>query len=171
MKFVTKRVYNTWKFETWTEAFDANRRHIEGLKGVLPDSIIELAEPYLLDDGLVLKVVYDRAKKTLTLVLRCGNLQIDYYDIIITYVGAKITPKHDQTLANIARSTNEFQGYGHDIHFHEITVAKDRRITHRFLFNPGVQFAISCKSLTWRKIPRKGRNFAKVEDRYVGGPI
>jgi hypothetical protein len=144
--------------------------HIQSLKGVLPDSIIELADPSLLDDGLILKVEHNRDKRKLILTLRCGNLQIDYYDIVITYFGAKLPPKHDQTLAKIARSTNGFNGYIHDIHFHEFTLAKSGRITHRFLFNPGVQFAISCKSLTWKKVPRKSRNFAKAEDRFLDGP-
>jgi hypothetical protein len=170
MKFVTKRIYNTWKPEPWRKAFDAYDKHREDLKGILPDSILELSDPSLLDDGLVIKVDHDRVKRKLVLTLRCGNLQIDYYDIVITYLGAKISPKHDRTLAKIARSTNFLQTYDNDIHFHEITVTKCGRITHRFLFNPGVQFAISCKSLTWKKVPRKGRSFLNVPDRYLGGP-
>jgi hypothetical protein len=170
MKFVTKRVYNSWNAEPWRKAFDDYNKHLEELKTTLPASVIELADPSLLDDGLVLKVDHNREKRKLVLTLRCGNLQIDYYDIIITYTGAKITPKHDQTLADIARSTNGFRGFNNDIHFHEFTVAKSGRITHRFLFNPGIQFAISCTTVTWKKIPRSGRKFSKCQDRYPGGP-
>ena len=170
MKFVTKRVYNTWSYEPWGRAFAAYDEHLEGLKIVLPASVIELASPALLDDGLILFVNFDHQTKTMELKLRCGNLQIGYYDVIIKYLGAKITNKHDQTLANLAAKTNGFRGFLNDIHFHEISVRKDGRIVHRFLFNPGNQFAITCKSLTWKKISCKDRRFPKLQDRYPGGP-
>jgi hypothetical protein len=170
LKFVTKRVYNTWSYEPWGKAFASYDEHLEQLKAVVPDSIIELASPALLDDGLILFVDHDRQKKTLELKLRCGNLQIGYFDIVIKYLGASITDKHDQTLSNLAASTNGFRGILNDIHFHEFSVRKDGRIVHRFLFNPGTQFAITCKSLTWKKIARKDRRFPKLQDRYPGGP-
>ncbi len=165
------RAYYSWSLLPGRKSYEAYVKHMEVLRDLLPAEVVELADVDLLDDGLIIKVDHDRRKKILKVVLRCGNLQIDYYDIVITYLGARISPKHDQTLGKIARSTNGFNGHIHDIHFHEFTLAKSGRITHRFLFNPGVQFAISCKSLTWKKIPRKGRNFAKVEDRYLGGPV
>ena len=170
MKFLPMRVYHSDSLVAWSELHAAYNQHMEDLKRLLPQEINELADVALLDDGLVLKVDHDRGKKILKLTLRCGNLQIDYYDIVITYNGAKITPKHDRMLAEIAKSTKGFSGYGHDIHFHEFSVAKSGRITHRFLFNPGVQFAISCKSLTWKKVPRKNRKYPKVANRYISGP-
>lgn len=84
MKFVTLDVYNSWygpidPFEDPSgldAAYARYTQHLERLKGVLPDELIELAQLPGVDDGLLVEAHHVRSQETLLLVLRCGDLQM-----------------------------------------------------------------------------------------------
>src|SRR5687768_9470955 len=107
------------------------------------------------DDGLVVEVQHQRPQKTLRMVLRCGDLQMGYYDLILTYEGASLTPRDEQTLARVARTTRDHRRHECDLAYHEVDVvdmvetSDGGGIEHRFLFHPGVWFAIRCDALHW----------------------
>src|SRR5207248_7275733 len=90
---------------TWATFHKAYSQHLEGLRGILPARVLELARLPGVDDGLIVQVSHDRAGCVLRLTLRCGDLQMGYYDLALTYEGAEITPKHEWELARLARST------------------------------------------------------------------
>ncbi|MBS1728614.1 MAG: hypothetical protein JST51_18000 [Armatimonadetes bacterium] len=108
---------------------------------------------------MLLFVDHDRKAKTLKLTMRCGNFQVGYYNVEVTYEGAHLTSRSNLVLNQIAQTTRGEHDFMHDIHFHEVAALKGGRICHRYLFNPGIQFAIMCRSLTWIRDPRDDRQF------------
>ena len=175
MKFFTLEAYNyddddQASVEAWCQSYDSYEGHLARIKGILPDSLLEISGQDVFDDGLITRVRYYREKQRLELLMRCGNLQIDYYDMVLAYEGARISAEHDRVLATIARTTTWGKGWKFDCHNTELDVGPDGEIIHRFLFNPGVCFEIACQSLTWKRVPKPGRRFAYATDRYPGGP-
>lgn len=175
MKFFTLEAYNAW-YEAYEEdgallnAWNRYKDHLGELRGVLRESVLKLADPYGMEDGLVVRVDHDRERRVLKLVLRCGHLQMGYYDLELTYIDASIIPEHEKILASIARSTKSHRTHQSDLAYHELDATEDGRIEHRFLFHPGKWFEIRCGLLQWDRLQRHGRSFPYYKDRYAGGP-
>lgn len=92
MKFFTIDCYNSWYSEYEDSrrlkvAFQQYQHHLEAMQGVLPAEVLALAELRGTDDGLVVEVKHDREGRVLTLILRCGDLQMGYYDLRLHYEG------------------------------------------------------------------------------------
>lgn len=68
----------------FAEFRQAYAHHLEKMRGMLPEHVIELATLPGVEDGLIEEYVYDKNEHTLRLVLLCGYLQMGYYDLIIT---------------------------------------------------------------------------------------
>lgn len=181
MKFFSPEVCDTFdEAEPFREVYGTYRRYLEGLRGILPERTLELAEPSGMEDALIVRVDHDRERRVLRLVLRGGDLRMGYYNLILTYVGAEILPEHDVALARVARSTKSQREFGGDLAYHEIDAAEGGRIEHRLLFdssgrrfpNAGgwIWFAVRCRSLRWRREPKRTRRLPPSEDRYPGGP-
>lgn len=176
MKFFTLEAYHSTdddkmeSLEDWGQCYVAYDLHLENMREVLPDSLLEISSQNTFDDGLVTRVRHDKKKQKLEIRLRCGNLMINYYDMVLTYEGARISAKDDRMLATIARTTTWGKGWKFDCHNHELDVNSNGEIVHRFLFNPGISFEIVCTSITWKKIPKPGRRLGFARDRYIGGP-
>lgn len=180
MKFFTLKSYFEDDLVTTGEGW---REHVEQMREILPESLIRFMDQDLVDDGLIVQVDHNREAQKLVLKMRCGNLQVGYYDLVITYKQAIITPDHDITLASIARSqeynvevhredgTSYFaKSNWYDVFAHELDITSEGYYEHRILFNPGVWFAITCKNLTWKQIPRKGSRFVHLSERYPNAP-
>jgi hypothetical protein len=174
MRYFTLDAYNHW-YEYYDdkaldEVFDRYTRHLEAMKGILPDEVLVLADLRGVDDGLVIRAQHDREERVLRLTMRCGDLRIGYYDLVLVYEGASISAEHDQVLAWVARSTKGHRTYACDVAYHEVDRSDDGRIEHRLLFHPGVWFAIRCDRLRWEQISRPDRRLPQFRDRYPGGP-
>jgi len=148
----------------------AYKRHLEGLRGLLPDEVLALAVLPGVDDGLLIEVHHDRALRTLQLILRCGDLQMGYYDLRLDYEEIDLPSQTAWTLARIARTTTSDGRHQHDVAYHEIDRSEDGGIDHRLLFHPGVVVTLRCRSLHWRTIAQPDRNFPALPDRFPGGP-
>lgn len=146
-------------------------RHLDEMEGVLPADVLALARLKGVEDALVVKVRHDRVRRVLSLTLRAGYNQIGYYDLVLTYQGAEITPEDEQTLALVARTTRGAWRHESDLVRHELGKAEDGRIEHGLLFHPGRAFTIRCDALVWVRLPRPGRSFPRSFDRFVGGPV
>lgn len=152
--------------EDWAEFRRAYSSHLEKMRGVLPDHVLELAALSGVDDGLIEEYSYDKNERTLYLVLLCGDLQMGYYDLIITYKNVEVSLDHEKTLAYLAQSVDEH------IHLHrfEVDVTEDGRIEHRleFFTSEGNRwFAIRCEELNWEKIERPKQTFSPRPARFV----
>ena len=181
MKFFSPEVCDTFEeFEPFRQTDEKYRRHLEGLRNVLPERVLELAEPSGMDDALVVRVDHDREHRILRLVLRCGDLQMGYSNLVLTYEGAELRPEHDASLARIARSTESQRFFGCDLAYHELDATEDGGIEHRLIFHASkwhhpsaggwIWFAVRCRALGWRRDPRRSRRLPPSEDRYPGGP-
>ena len=145
-------------------------RHLQSLRGVLPANVLALAKLHGIDDGLIVQVRHDREHRRLTLILRCGYIQMGYYDLVLTYEDAVISPQDEWTLAHIARAVTANNWPEFDIMNHEVDSAEGGGIEHRILFHPGVWFAICCRALHWKRISRSGQRPPRLPDRFPGGP-
>ncbi|HTE19098.1 MAG TPA: hypothetical protein VK689_12045 [Armatimonadota bacterium] len=178
MKFVTPDVYDSWygrvaAFEDSSRldaAYALYQKHLEGLKGVLGADVLALARLPGTDDGLIVEVHHVISQHTLLLILRCGDQQMGYYDLSISYEGAEITPRDQRTLAKIARTTKDSRRYQSDFFHHEIDRTDEGCIEHRLLFHGPLWFAVRCRQLRWMKIDRPNRDLPRLPDRYPGGP-
>ena len=162
--------YNDGDEEYGRTAFERYKRHLEEMQSVLPAEALELARLRGVDDGLVVEVQHNRSEHVLTLTLRCGDNQMGYYDLIVGYEGATISPQDEQMLARVARTTKSERYHESDAAFHELDRLEDGHIEHRFLFHPGCEFAIKCKALHWEKVSRPNRMLPRALDRFPGGP-
>jgi hypothetical protein len=174
MKFFTLDWYHTPIDEAdavhFRRAYDSYAAHLELMRGVLPDSVLALARLSGMDDGLVVSVRHERAVRRLRLTLRCGDLQVGYYDLILDYEEASLSPPDEWTLARVARSTRSDARYDYDLAYHEIDRSEDGQIEHRLLFHPGIWLAIRCVRMRWEKVPRSDRRLPRSRDRFPGGP-
>jgi len=181
VRFFSPEVCDTFDdFEPFRKVYGDYRRHLEGLRGVLPERVLELAEPSGMEDALVVRVNHDRERRVLRLVLRCGHLQMGYYNLVLTYEDAELRPEHDAALARIARSTKSQSFFGCDLAYHEVDAAEGGRIEHSLIFHASewhhpsaggwIWFSVRCRALRWRREPRRTRRLPPSQDRYPGGP-
>ncbi len=178
MKYFVPRANKPFdNLERFTKLSAKYRRHLEQLRGVLPDRVLELAKPSGMEDALMIQVEHDRALRSVRLVLRCGDLQMGYYDLIVDYEEAELLPKHDVALAKVARSTESDTVHDCDLAYHELDALSDGRIVHRYLFHANktdsggwLWFSIRCRALDWRREPKSSRELPPSNDRYPGGP-
>ncbi len=145
--------------------------HLEEMQSVLPADVLTLAWLKGVEDALVVKVRHNRARRVLSLTLRAGYIGIGYYDLVLTYLGAEITPEDEQTLALVARTTLHAWRHESDLFRHELDMTEDGRIEHSLLFHYGRAFTIRCENLVWVRLPRRDRNFPRRFDRFPGGPV
>lgn len=103
MRFYTIDVYNAWYRDSdpdaSTAAYNKYLRYLDSIKRVLPENLRHLALLRGVDDGLIAEARHDRAAKRVNLILRCGDLQMGYYDLVLEYRDALITPDHEKVLA------------------------------------------------------------------------
>jgi hypothetical protein len=171
MKFFTVDVYNSW-YSTYKDGSTLEAashdydEYLESLKGILTDRLLTLARLPGVDDGLVVEVKHDQNQRTIALTLRCGHVQMGYYDLVLQYEGAKISAHDEQTLAQIARTTRDEVRHQSDLYRHELDLTAAGSIEHRLLFHPGVWFAIRCRALRWDKVDRPDQKLPRVEERF-----
>lgn len=172
MKFLTVDVYNSW-YNTYQDdsalksAFQQYHQYLKSIEDILPVPILMLAQLRGVDDGLVCKVTHDRIQQVLTITLRCGHLQMGYYDLILRYEEADISSEDEQTLIQIARTTKDESKHKFDLYFHEVDITQDGRIEHRLLFHPGTWLAIRCRVLNWKKVDRPDQKLPRLRERFT----
>lgn len=185
MKFFSKRACRSFQTFDGTEHFiridHAYRTHLEQIRSRLPENAYQLAQPSGMEHGLLVKVSHDRVRKRIRLVMRCGDLQVGYYNLIVTYIDAEITPKRDLDLAKIARTTKSCKDFSCSFIYQEIDLTASVRIVHRLIFhaypedfpddNGYLWFEITCRRLRWRHEPKQSRRLPPISDRYPDGPV
>lgn len=181
MKYFTPEACDTFdEIEPFRKVNEQYRGHLTGLRGILPEKVLELAEPSGMENALVVHVAHDRTRRSLRLVLRCGDVQIGYYNLVLTYVDAWLMPEHDVVLARIARTTKTQRIFECDLAYQELDATEDGHIEHRLIFynrtclEPASAswpwFSIRCRELKWHREPKRTRRLQPSEDRYPSGP-
>lgn len=162
----------------WANFRDAYLHHLNQLRGILPDHVLRLAYLEGIEDGLIVEVSHNRTKRMLRLVLRCGYIQMGYYDLVLIYEDAEISLEHERVLAQLARRTPvDCSGYVPEVFRFELDVTEDGRIEHRIQFHVYPEqsylsnwFSIRCRTLRWYKISRPHRIIPALLDRFPEGP-
>lgn len=172
MKFFTAEYLQTdhddaEEIRLLTAAVQGYEQHLERMQGVLPDHIFALTRLKGMDDGLIAEVRHDWASRTLRLVMRCGDLIMGYYDLILRYEQAEISQQDEQTLTQIARTTKNDGRHRCDLYAHEVDITDTGMIEHRLLFHPGIWFAVGCRDLQWETVARANRKLPHLRKRYL----
>ena len=114
MKFYTLAVYQETYFNGCDNdnckaqglADTAYQQRIKSLNGVLSPRLMELATLPDVDDGRIVEAHFIHALQELIFILRCGDLQMGDFDLVLRYKGVTLTQEHEQTLARLARAKN-----------------------------------------------------------------
>ncbi|ARU43647.1 hypothetical protein CCB81_05535 [Armatimonadetes bacterium Uphvl-Ar2] len=186
---VVKLRFLDYHSEESHKAVAAFFQYARGLEGAIPASLMALMNQQLgVDDGLLYRVRHDRQRGILRLFIRCGDFPIGYYDLVLSYYDAEISPECDQLLANVVRTTFSDRMYTAELYFYEFEVMENNLIAHRLVFHDGnyswgeaqarncsgedhLVIEIQSPKIEWKMIPKpKGRSFHWEKDRYPGGP-
>jgi len=161
MKFFTREMISGELPETeFNATCKAYQQHIEQMLISSPKAIAELAE-ISLHDGLIRRVVLDHGANELLLALRCGDLQIGYFDLDIRYSGVALAP---QQLKLISRRANDRST---EILADEFDMETDGRFVHRLLCWPEDELEIVFTGVTFEKQCQPCREFAYDEEPFI----
>lgn len=160
MKFFKPEVIDQFfewdSHELFRETNDAYREHLASLEGVLPERILKLSEPWGTKDGLLVRAY--REGSNLHLVLRCGDLQMGYYNLELIYLDAEISSEHAEVIREISRTTKAQRTYQYCLYVYELDVTPEGRVVHRMIFTEKWAegfpwFAITARDLRWQRVP------------------
>ncbi len=138
------------------EMIVAYERHIDHVATRLPASARCLARELNLHDGLIRRVTYDKAGRELRLELRCGDNQLGYFDLDLTYLGAILDRSDVAVLREVARDAET------ELWYDEVDLAEEGMFLHRMLFYPARECEIMFRGLGLRVIPRDDRRIADL---------
>lgn len=103
------------------------QKHLDGLLPQWPPDIQALAVGISLHDGLIRELSWDADEATVFLNLRCGNLQVGYFDLDLHYSGVLFSPPDLQSLA-VLKSDKVGEA------LYDEMDEKEGRFVHRILF-------------------------------------
>jgi hypothetical protein len=90
--------------EQWLANIEAHRARIEEITPQLPPHVRKLATHNInLHDGLIRRVALDRPARRLAISMRCGDLQVGYFDIDLAYSDVDLNLLNAKVLKAIAR--------------------------------------------------------------------
>lgn len=143
----------------------AYRAHLETIEPRLPRELLALAtDPRMsLHDGRFRQVVVDRARASLTMTIGCGDLQIGYRELTLTFLDALIVPDDLQRLAAAVgaefRSNDWHRGRSvTEILDQEVDLLPDGRFALRLRLWPFHEFAVEFSSMSLAEMATAARS-------------
>jgi len=139
------------------------RRHVAALMPHFSPDLQTFAASISLHDGLLSRAVADMEQATLRLTLRCGDLQVDYFDLELYYLQVLFTPEAVENLAGLA--ANPSLEDMHNMHrcsealYDELDM-EGEIFVHRILFLLGREWhelTVRFKQMQLRTTPREFR--------------
>lgn len=138
----------------------AYQQHIQVISDFAPVAIADLSKTNL-HDGLIRRVVVKHNTNELLLSLRCGDLQVGYFDLELLYSGVSLDI---QLLKVLSRRAHDKQT---EILADEIDAAADGRFVHRLLFWPEDEISITFANLRLTRQAQPDRKISCTEEPYV----
>ena len=176
MKFFTQEYYESDNEVLIRSAWRRYEQHLESLNGIFPNRILELARMRVeFHDALLAYVHRNYAAQQLTLTLRCGYLQVGYFDLKLRYSDAEISASHERSLEQIARTTRNHTQFKMRSWTHEIDSTDNERIVHRIFFDSlalppcpsPLWIEIVCRDLHWENTSRPNRELPRMRERFT----
>ena len=121
--------------EASDRAFEDYQRHLASLLPNLPLEVQRLATSINIHDGLLWKVAANLEQESLRLVLRCGDLQVGYFDLELEYQQVDFVPELTAALQklSIVRLEQPSAPYPNEALYDEVD-QEDDFLVHRILF-------------------------------------
>jgi hypothetical protein len=130
----------------------------------MPATVYTLAHGVNIHDGRIRAVVFDRHRATLTLSMRCGDLQAGYFDLDLVYSDVVLTDGTVSILRELARTADAEALYD------EVDIGDAQSWLHRILFWPDREIAVTFGRLALRLEPVPEREFDRPPDVYTEIP-
>lgn len=140
----------------------AYSRHLVELRDKLSDRVLQLSELQGVDDGLIAEFYHNRSGRFIRLTLRCANLEMGHYDLVLCYTDAEISNDDELLVAQIVREEL-------DLRWFEIDVTDGGKIEQRFEFHSNdiskCWFSIRGTTLEWHTVKKDDRQLPELKDR------
>jgi hypothetical protein len=139
----------------------AYRAHLIALRSRMPATLRAFAQGINIHDGRVRGIALDRTRARLTISMRCGDNQVGYFDLDITYSGVSLREADRLALRKLGRKT-DIEAL-HD----EVDVSSPGAWVHRMLFSDYQEVSVAFEHFGMRLEPMAGREFDRRRDVYV----
>lgn len=146
------------EFDAVVESYE---RRVAVLLPRLPQALRDLTATISIHDGLIRRVEVSPAQASLELHLRCGDLQVGYFDLDLMYRGVEFSRLDLMTLAAAARDRRT------EVRYEEVDVEDDGLFVHRLLFWPHRAIELVAKEVHMVRTPRSDRSVLVGGDPFV----
>ena len=119
-----------------------------------------------LHDGLIRCIALDRAARSLSISLRCGDLQVGYFDADLVYADVDLKLLDPDVLDAVATDPAT------ELLYHEIDLELPGLFVHRMIFSPRPmrEIQIVFRGVkVWTK-PRPDRELGRAKGTYTDSP-
>ena len=164
MQFFTREVLRSSEDGMWEATIRAYEAHLNRIAPLLPGTVWTLARGVNVHDGLIRSVEIRTKRRTLKLALRCGDVQVGYFDLDLAYEGVDWAASNLRDLASIARNVRTEALY--DEVDTDATNGETRAI-HRIIFYPKGEIEVVFATLGLKLLPRRGRDFVRPPNVFV----
>lgn len=148
--------------ESSHDAAAAYQRHIDSLAKKLPQPALDLHRTTSLHDARIQRVSYPRTGPMVVL-LRCGDLQVGYRDVELTYHGLSLDESDLRCIHAILATPTE------ELLYDEFDLA-GALVVHRLLFTSLGQVTLVFRDFTYRSTAVRSRDFDRGVDDLSGLP-
>ena len=142
------------------DAIAAYATHLQAIAPSLPSSLLDFARSPSLHDGRIQRVYGKGAD--LTMLLRCGDLQVGYCDVALTYRRVCTSNSDLRLLPSICADDQDELLYD-ELDIDELDI-DSAQIVHRLLFGSMREVSLVCGELHHRVTPARSRAFERGID-------
>jgi hypothetical protein len=139
----------------------AYREHVAAISSRLSATVRALAQEISLHDAFVHSIIYDARGRQLEIRLLTGDLQVGYFDSVLTY-GSAILDQADVAALRAAAEDPETE-----LLYDEIDLTSDGEYLHRILFHPARECEIMFRDLALSMTPRADRRLVRLASPHV----
>lgn len=138
------------------DAVAAYETHLQAIGPKLPSRVLDFASTVSLHDGRIQRVCCGPGS-SLVMLLRCGDVQVGYYDLELTYYGLSLAKSDLRCLAGICAALTE------ELLYDEFDLSGDM-IVHRILFSSLREVSFVFREMDHRVASASSRDFARGVD-------
>ena len=142
------------------EALAAYQTHLQAIGRGLPIRVLDFIRTVSMHDGRIQRVCYGRGSQ-LVMLLRCGDVQVGYYDLELTYRDVSLGKSDVRSLAAICLAPAE------ELLYDEFDLVDDM-VVHRILFSSLREVSLVFRRMDHRVASASSRDFDRGVDDLEG---